>query len=300
MKKIFLGILIISLMSFSFVLAEDLTCGVSTYFNEGDSLTYLESNISITSINHTSVTIESDGVSYTLAESSITLVGDTYITIVDVFYRTDPTESLVSLFVGCSYGELTCDTNTDFQIGDSYTYLGKTISLESFSSSSIVVNVNGTTSILNEGDSDYIDNLLIYNRDIYDRTEMDESTAVIFVGCVDEIICGQNSTVHVDGSLIYNGTWVTLNDVSSSSANVEVEGVSRIIPMSTTASVGSLRVRVNDISSTADRSTSKATLTVPCSFTTSTGGKFGKLTLKAGEVEQGFFAKIWAWISKAY
>jgi hypothetical protein len=203
---------------------------------------------------------------------------------------------LISILMSFSFvlaDDLTCDQDTNFGIDDSYTYLEKTITLVDLSSSSAVIDVDGDMAIFNEGDQDNLSDLLIYVRNIYSRTDPTESSADIFVGCVEEVVCNERATLHVDESMIYNNNiWITLKDVSSSSAIVEVGGTSKIIPKNSVATVGSLRIQVNSVQSTTDRSTSRAQLTVPCTVTR---------TLRlAGETEEGLFTKIWHWIVKIY
>ncbi len=97
--------------------------------------------------------------------------------------------------------EAVCGNDMTMHVGESVTYDGQTVTLEAVSASAVVVDVDGTSQTISEGDSETIEGLTISADDLYSRTDTTESTADITIECeeapevTEDVECGESFEV---------------------------------------------------------------------------------------------------------
>ena len=80
----------------------------------------------------------------------------------------------------------------------------------------------------------------------------------------DELICGDSTEFNIDEMNTYSGHEITLQDVSSVSAVVDVDGTTEIISEGTTEVVGGLSITIDSLFDRTEYDESLAYLTLEC------------------------------------
>ena len=170
-----------------------------------------------------------------------------------------------TLLNGCYDGEY------NFRIGDSVTACGKTITLTNVGTSSVIIDVDGTTRSIASGATSIVNGVEVNVVSIISRTLASDSSAVLKLKCFTPSITpgpADDYPLKVGDSVSVCGKTLTLTNVGTSSVIVNVDGTVRNIVSGATSIVNGIEVTVDSVISRTIASDSSAVLKLKCALPT--------------------------------
>ena len=255
MKKIIMFMLMV-VLALGVVSAVD--CGESNTVNMGDSIEYDGQVITLLDVSSTSAVVDVDGTTEIISDSDTEMVGGLIITVDDVISGTS-----ADFWIEC-VTEVECGESNTLQIYENIEYDGHIVSLLAVSLISVVIEVDGIEEIIIDGDTEMVGGLVVTVDDVILEGDYDESTADIYIECVTEVECGDSNFLQIDENVEFNGQVITLLDVSSSSAVIDVDGITEIIAEGETENIGGVVLTLDSLYLRTDYDESGVEFTVEC------------------------------------
>ena len=273
MKKGVIILFFVFLLSFSFVLADEVACDESNIYEFDEAHTYDGHEISLIEVSSSAAVVQVDDVMEIISLGNSREINGLLIRLDEVYYRTEYEESSAVLTILC-FEEVSCGSDfvLDLDDDDTVSYESSYITVHALSATSAVIQVGDDTEIVAEGASEGVGGLLLTVVDI--NSVRNEAT--LSIACLEDVTCGEEFTLFVDDAVTYDRGFgpdssIILWDVSSTSAIVEVDGTTEIIGVagsgatSGQAFINGILVHVLATDSEDERLDSSATLEVSCS-----------------------------------
>jgi hypothetical protein len=172
---------------------------------------------------------------------------------------------------------ISCDEEIQLFIEQSFVYEGTFITLQSVATDAVVFNIEGEYESLEPSETKDFDGVIIRLDEVYPRTEETEDSVVLTILCEAEeeipyfldsfgnaIACDESAGIKIDDTLNYNDISIYLDSMTSSEANLKIDGFLRTLTVGEQDTTENLELTLEGIYSRTNPAESYVSFKISC------------------------------------